>query len=383
MTTNSEVSIDHILHARQTLRVPMTELIAMYYKLKLDLTDTQLIHSDIPVLSQQYLLPEQPLNIYDIDRFLIWDTQPAELVSSSSTNMISILKRQSKYSKLYNGFCYQLLNTDGRVFRFCPGDYFSFLNTCEYLSYELTKAIVSHKFAYDLIRNGDRQALQQVASLLLEQPQMIPARANANPFEFHARATAFGTCTLVIIKHSERPAQFILNFRSLELSETPGLLHVIPAGTFQPKAQNDRFHETEFSFFENIIREFAEELLDDNYVRGDAPSVFDASDMYGDKGKLFRKTVIEPNNFEMLYLGMVIDPINLKPEILTVLILHDSLALETSWETQTGSKLRFYDFTEEQLLDLINESLFVPTGKAHLWLVLKHYKYIASKLASI
>lgn len=376
-----------LLSARQSGRISMTDVVTMYYKERLGEAFVPL-GEGISVLSNAQFLPSQPIDVSVLDRALIWkETTPPIKKPIRGSDIASILLNQS--SRLYNGFLYRILDTDGKKFHFCPGNYFDFLNSCECLSYELANAIVTHKFAREIIRNADQQNYHKVVSLLLEHDDLVPIRACSDPFDFHSRFTAFGTCALVVIKRSKKASLFLLNTRSHQLSETPGLQHIIPAGTFQPDFSDNRFHQIEFSFTENIFREFTEELLSDENLRSDPLPVFDFQDIYSKQGKQLRKDVIDSKNFDLLYLGLVVDPINLKPEILTVLILHEAYLkhisgpnLETSWETEGGA-LDFHEFTEAEIKKLLVHSLFVPTGKAHLWLVLKHFDYLSSRLSSL
>jgi hypothetical protein len=51
-----------------------------------------------------------------------------------------------------------------------------------------------------------------------------------------------------------------------------------------------------------------------------------------------------------------------------------------SWES---GRLSLHEFTEEELEFLIGKSNFVPTGKAHLMLVRKHFAFLSSALSAI
>lgn len=378
-----------ILNARQSERISMTDVMAMYYKQRLP-NVCAVLPENISVLTKRQFLPDQPIEMNVLDRTLVWkEKRPPIPKSMLGSDIVSALLKRSVNSRLYNGFLYRILEMDGKKFQFCPGNYFDFLNSCECLSYELTNAIVTHQFAHDIMRMSDQRNYQKVISLLAENDDLIPIRSHSDPFDFRSRFTAFGTCALVVIKRSKKSPLFVLNTRSHQLSETPGLQHIIPAGTFQPDFQDNRFHQIEFSFTENIFREFTEELLDDHNLRGDALPVFNFLDIYSERGKKLRKDVIDLKNFDLLYLGLVVDPINLKPEILTVLMLHEAYLknisgpnLDISWETQGGA-LNFYEFTEAQINKLLTSSPFVPTGKAHLWLVMNHFNYLSSRLSSL
>jgi hypothetical protein len=188
----------------------------------------------------------------------------------------------------------------------------------------------------------------------------------------------------------KRPKQLpylLLNQRAPDLAEAPGLTHVIPAATFQPNQPDDHLHRDEFSFTENIIREFAEELLGQPDRRDDASRFLNIQDMYTQDGARFRTLVRERDVCELLYLGMVIDPLSLKPEVLTVLMIHEaylesmSSGLAPSWESV--SHLVPVDLSEQNLAQLVRQENLVPTGKAHLWLALQHFDQLSLRLRQL
>jgi hypothetical protein len=57
---------------------------------------------------------------------------------------------------------------------------------------------------------------------------------------------------------------FLMHKRSDINREASGCYHVVPAGSFQPLLDKDRDHVSEFRFDFTLIREFAEELYNDN-----------------------------------------------------------------------------------------------------------------------
>lgn len=377
---------------RQQKRLTITELMSQYYLRKYPGVAMTVQGSD--VLTHEDYLPAEPQELRYLDQNLSWSEEDAELESTTChSDFVFILKSLPESGRLYNGFTYRLVETNGAKFKFCPGRYYDYLNSCEYLGFELVTAIAKDPAIKSRLNQGGKNSINEVVDVLLANPSYLPMRNRSELFDFSARSTAFGTATLTIIKRSKRLAQFVMNRRSHKLSETPGLLHVIPAGTFQSNFPDDRFHAQEFSFRENIIREFIEELIDDQQLRGNPHQVFSRDDMFNEIGRAFRKVVYESNNMDLLYLGTVIDPINLKPEILTVLIVHEAYlrlicgeVLTPSWETEgetEGEGIELHDFSQRTISSLLSNNLLVPTGKAHLSLVLKHWNYLAERLASV
>ncbi len=383
--------LDEIKEIRNSLRALLTVLMAKYYETDLDKNDRQIIPENTSVLSKSHFLVDKPFKLKEKKDWLKWNPVKAPIKKFEPLPEIKdILQTEKQKESSYNGFLYRFLGGNDQTLEFCPGSYFKFLDSCEYLSYELANALLNHTTYLRMVVEGNADDLEKVASFLKENEEIIPIRAKTDPFDFASRCTAFGTCTLVLIKRTGKSDQFILNERSDILDETPGLQHVIPAGTFQQIQMDKVFKEKEFSFSENIFREFIEELLEDKNLRGNGPPAISShEDSYEEKGRRFRKIIVKENKYELFYLGLVIDPINLKPEILTVMIIHEGFLrsvsdkfIESPLETKRGT-LTWFDFNESTLNELINNISLVPTGKAHLIQVLKHFNFLHSELKNI
>ena len=342
-------------------------------------------------LTMRRWLPERPVELQAIDTPLNrrWTESTPPFETMANIDYASLLQSLPQTGRIYDGFCYRLIEFDGTTLTFCPGKYFDYLNTCEYLGFELALAITRDLKISGQLGVGNDANLQEIAGELLLDKSLLPQRSAIQPLSFSERSTAFGTATITVIKRSKKPPQFVMNRRSSSLSETPGLLHVIPAGTFQSNFPNDRFHEQEFSFTENILREFIEELIDDRQLRGNTKLFFSRDDMFSETGSAFRRLVCDPGNMDLIYLGTVIDPINLKPEIITVFMIHEAYLqlicgelLNPSWETE-GNSIELHDLSESSIQSLLSHELLVPTGRAHLSLVLMHIGFIRERLASI
>lgn len=384
------IDLDEIQKFKNEFRHNLTKLISIYYKNKYKLKNIKSVfpNDNISVLANKNYIPDKPIKLKEIEQGLIWEEKIPDIKKNNKISLVEVLKKSSPNKTLYNGYIYKLIETDGKVFKFTKGKYFDFLNTCEYLSYELASFFVKNSFYKNLLLKDNESGYKQITDFLINNPDSIPQISITQPFNFLSRHSAFGTCSIVILKRTNKESVFILNVRSSQLTETPNLVHVIPAGTFQPNTQNNSFHKKEFLFSENIFREFIEELVEDIHIRQNPKFVTVYEDMYGKgKGKKFRDRIIRPENFELLYLGTVIDPLNLKPEILTVLLLHEGhigelLSTNPSWETE-GTSLRQIEFKKEKLKEIIEKENLVPTGKAHLTLALHHFDLIKERLNHI
>ncbi len=385
-----------LLQVSRRFRRTMSAILTRYYRLVK--TSTSCLPDHVPVLCPSSYCPGRPVPLTDLDQKLAWQSVETEW-SRPDFELSELLELHDTNSHLHDGYSYRLLSTDGRTtFTFCPGSYYGFLDSCEYLGYEAFEAVVCKLLKYgrdslrDVIdvpskerdlRHQLRDKCEALAETFAEEPSVIPTRSATGLFDFGQRHTAFGTATLVVLASRNNPPRFFLNKRTAALAETPNLLHVIPAGTFQPIEPQDRLHGQEFSFTENVIREFAEELLGEKRVEGQSTVVLpmpeDLDAVYSKKARRFRSLVREEDATKLLYLGLLVDPVNLKPEIATVLILDQDRmeGLELSWESRN---LQFYDFTKEKVERLLEEDALVPTGVAILWLVLEQFDDLANRL---
>jgi hypothetical protein len=378
---------------RNAHRSRLTDLLCIYYK-HVGCADDVLIAPDgMPVLSQRNLIPEQPLPLSRLDdRLDLTRTYAPLRPESEDSAMLSLLQSDRAGPGLFNGLLFRFLGLDSKKrFKFCLGYYFDFLNTCEVLGHEFARAVLQNRQLRTTCESDSPFQDSDVLPLL-KRPDQLSVRSRTRPTEFESRCTAFGSCALVVLKRTNQCPQMILNARSAELAETSGLLHVIPAGTFQPTLQDDRFLDDDFSLTENLVREFAEELFDDAGISGreTRKGFFGAlDDLYGPRGKDFRMRIVHQRKYKLLYLGTVIDPLNLKPEILTVFMLHEGYLqavsgqqLTPSWETDAG-KISLVEFTQDRLDSVISNPELVPTGKAHLMLVKKHFQKLSVELETI
>jgi hypothetical protein len=202
------------------------------------------------------------------------------------------------------GSSYRLLNvavnSDLPVLRFGLGSYLDFIDSCEVLGHE-----AAHHHA-----QSERAP-----------PDTLPLRGTPDDvYVFSRRVAVAGVSTVLIARNTSRGDRFFYHQRSDKVAELREMLDVVPSCTFEPFAADDAFHERDFSIKATVLREFGEELLGYEESLGpfdlrgtsilDRPPLRLVSDALDD-GKLAK----------LFFLGIGIDPLNTKPEILTCLIL--------------------------------------------------------------
>jgi hypothetical protein len=197
---------------------------------------------------------------------------------------------------LYDGRAYRLLDVrpdDERfTLRFGPSSYFEGLDTTEVLAYEYMEGR-----ATDLRRRATPYR-----------------RWLHDPFDLERRSGIPGICTLTIRRDGER-SSFLLLERDGQVSMGNGMLHVVPAGEFQPADESQVSLRRDLDLWRTLQREFAEELLGHEDARGKRGRAIDFANEqpYADLDRLR-----EGGRLDVALLGVGLDPLTWKPEILLV-----------------------------------------------------------------
>jgi hypothetical protein len=202
---------------------------------------------------------------------------------------------------LFNGLVYRPLNVEvsqgGFQLTFTEGRYFDYLDSSEVLAYELGARVLAHE---------------------LYPAEGVLRRSIADPFNLALRATSLGVNTLTIRKDARGKHGFFMHKRSGSyVVNERGLIHVIPAGEFTPSNVAYEAVNDDFSIWLNVMREYAEEFLnkEESYGRGGKPLDYENDSPYAELSAARRRGALHISIF-----GIAIDPLCLKPELLTVCI---------------------------------------------------------------
>lgn len=204
--------------------------------------------------------------------------------------------------ELFNGFVYRLLDVhvgDGPpTLELGAGRYFDYLDTGEVLAYEAARAWRAGKRDFHSLR---------LRHLLRD------------PFDFPGRVTSCGVITLTVRRSGQGVgAGFLLHRRNPKAGEVAsGMLHAVPAGELAPSSIADDSAHRDLSLWRNIIREYAEEMLGVADARGKSgrPIDFDNDYPFSDL-----TAAAVTGAAECYFLGIGLDPLTWKPEILTVCV---------------------------------------------------------------
>jgi len=206
---------------------------------------------------------------------------------------------------------------------FSNGRYDRFVDTCEALLWEFTNCVNGY---YHNTLKGGSDILERSDQLVSGVDDIVAhsvLRQSVDPLDFGCRSCAVGVVALTVLAGA-RP-KMILHRRGGKIAEGLNTIQGVPAGTFQPIMSGDFDRATELNIEFTVIREFAEELL------GCAIS-HDLVTIDHDLDDILKMPEYEPINrlrgffdkghAKVYFLGIALDMLNLKPELMTLLVMN-------------------------------------------------------------
>jgi transcriptional regulator with XRE-family HTH domain len=147
----------------------------------------------------------------------------------------------------------------------------------------------------------------------------MPYRALVgDPFDL-ARRPVLPSFDTLTIRHDPRGSSFLLHRRDARLVATASsLYHVMPAGVFQPSSIAPWHQANDFDLWHALVREFAEEFLDEPEADGSSPNPIDY------RGTEPFRSLCEARDagaFHVYFFGIGLDPITLCGEMLSVAVI--------------------------------------------------------------
>jgi hypothetical protein len=130
------------------------------------------------------------------------------------------------------------------------------------------------------------------------------------------RSAAVAVSTLIAFYDDER-LTLLLKRRSKTVAVHSGMVHVIPSFMFQPATS---YLDEEFSVVHNFEREYLEELF--NRAEPEE-SEGDWQYFYGDSRLRYLRSLIANGNATLLFTGLAVNLLNLRPEICLLLLIKD------------------------------------------------------------
>jgi hypothetical protein len=275
----------------------------------------------------QYFDPESvlgdlaPLPSWELDRQLM----------DAGRHYIDFLRWQGGPLYDWPTFCMSdIRRENGAVKIDCwTGKYFESLQTSEMLEWEALSAF--SKEGVPTLEN-DLPARSRAHTLAgVKDPVLHPV----------GRAAAIGISTLVLFNRGDGYAALLSERSRGGVVIHADMCHVIPSFTFQPTAGD---MVKEFSVVHNIFREYLEELFHLKEAK-EAPSVLSYDYFYGNRNLCYLRELLDSGKARIYFTGVAMDALNLRPEICTLLLIHESQWY--GWHRIGTHQLDRIEFNEE------------------------------------
>lgn len=298
--------------------------------------DFRVLGNDIPFLCRREWIPAEPMLLpppgnvnvcppvmIEYDSSVMFTHQPewTEGVSRAARKFLPryagqqsrvssfadaiALSRAVSDGPLYNGLCYRLLaqrllKAEGDSEKRHAKLRLAF-GVCRYFDYLNTTEILAHERAA-----GENREVRQAAGHWLG--------------DLHRRYAGSGICALTFILCTNGDLEFLMMDRSRSQVHTGlGLIHVRPAGEFQPVSENpDQFAE-ECNLWYILLRESAEEIGGMNLPKHFA----NLREFLAFDGIAAMMDAAQTGAWRCYYLGFGFDPLNYKPEFLLASVIEE------------------------------------------------------------
>lgn len=308
--------------------------------------------------------------------------------------LVEMLSEVKGKGGTYNGFTYDVLSitTSGGLprFEFCGGHFFNQIACGEALLWEL--AISASKIEKRNLRDGDRAWVHDMFARGSQ--TYLRRRMATRPFDLAKRSVGVGINTLTVFAYRSEPAMFLMHERgkgfhdpgtSDQATEAHGMLHVIPAGGWQPYDDDNAYHDEEFRFGMNVLREFCEEvlakeaLMRSHYIS--SPDIVYSREIDLQVGAA--KQLFDSGGVTQWYLGCGLDLVTLKLEMMTLLIVNgDRFRAEVASRiprVNREGKTHQYPFRRDEIQRALSEPSLLPAGAGCLWFAVEQFDAIVSE----
>jgi len=263
--------------------------------------------------------------------------------------VLQSLKKRQKH--VWNGQTYvfhQLKQKQGQyLLEYSLGNYFDMLNTCGVLEKEIQD-----------LTNNNKQDFSQIYNLMENRRRLHNNKTGEQAFQDvwrgFGRSSAIGVSCLFVIKSMDS-YYYILRRRSENVAEDSGLIHIIPSLIFQP-AMNDDTTKMGNNLLQSVLREIGEELFSREETN-DSENRDAIKNTYPEIECL--EKYLETGQAEFVITGLSVNLLNMRQEILTTLIVHNSNWHEKFSKDYCFSPLEYVSMDEDSnsgFIDLYDHS---------------------------
>lgn len=331
------------------------------------------------IISTPVWIPEQPVPLNEITLELdSVVTEPAitgaEPESAAVRPLLSLEARYRCYHdavrdlarpRLFeNRLCFRLVGLDWTkpTLRMTFGQmgFFDSIDTNEALAHETALRHLS--------LDGDDEMVMPRASWR----QLTFRKLLGDPFDL-SRRPLMGAVGTLTIRGGDAPSVVLHQRDSSRVAGGGGMIHLLPAGVFQPSSVIPTAIAEDFSFWRNIQREYAEELLGlDEFDGSGHPIHYDELEPF-----VTMDQAVGDGRIRVCCLGVTLDALTLAGDILTVAVidpeLYDSLfgnAVDSNSEGSVPAKA--VPFEADTLAWLRESGRLSPGAAAALHLAWTH-----------
>lgn len=267
-----------------------------------------------------------------------------------------------------NRLCFRLIAVDWTL----PGVQFQFGQMCFFDSID-TNEVLAHETALHHLSRDNRG---NVAVGRASWRRLAFRKLTGDPFDLSRRPLmgAIGTLT---IRAGESPSMILHQRDGGRVAGGGSMLHLLPAAIFQPSSVFPEAIAADFSFWRNIQREYAEELLGHTEYDGSGRPINYA----GLEPFSTMDQALSDGRIRVYCLGLTLDALTLCGDLLTVAVfepkLYDQLfcnSVDTNDEGDIPTRaIPFESHTIDRLRDLPQLS---PGAAAAIHLAWKHRKIL-------
>lgn len=210
--------------------------------------------------------------------------------------------------------------------------------------------------------NAYLAAVQQVRGKPLD--KLYRRRLPDGPYNFSNRAAVLAISTLTIVQAEPVP-KFYIHSRSRHVAAGPNTYHLIPAGEFEQADEGPARAERDFDLSSNVLREYLEEFLDRTEYRGKGSKV---EDYWADSLYVRLRAAIDSGELRLYCLGLVLNPLSWKPELITAAVFARELFNEVFSRFSPSKEGSIIDetFTHDHILRFQNHPKTNPIAQAAL-----------------
>ncbi len=192
------------------------------------------------------------------------------------------------------------------------GSYFDALSSCDILEWEILSEIENL---------NEYKSIKEFIEKHLKIRRYVHNLCGSNDPVLHpiGRSAALSISTLILFNRGKDYA-FLVGERSAQGVAIHGdMYHVIPSGIFQPTI-GDR--KNEYSVSHGIFREYLEELFGLKEMET-PPAIISYDYFYNNNNLKYIKSLLESGSAKLYLTGFIVNALNLRPEICTMLYIED------------------------------------------------------------